>query len=249
MSLFGSTLAQIFESSRKSALRLIDEAREAFDEFDTDEAINSIVKKGNSICSALSDFGKTVKETLSDFKVVVPFDEDNEELNYRVEGYTLFIRINTKTGFREMTASIPQNGIVEKAKLHINKKAKEAVIIIPKNLAEDENLKNLKDDLTEKISNATDDTLKKINDAVEAVFESVKKANNVEADDSGLEIELDIPGVDEDEDTYDGPVPTVDDPVVEVKPKKVVKKAVKKEPEKKVKVGPKTKRTKKNTDA
>lgn len=249
MSLFGSTLAQIFENSRKSALRLIDEAREAFDDFDTDEAIDSIVKKGNSICSALSEFGKSVKETISDFKVIVPFDEDNEELNYRIEGYTIFIRIKTKHGFREMTASVPKNAIVDGAKLHINKKAKEAVIIIPKNLAEDEGLKNLKENLTEKISNATDETLKKINDAVEAVFESVKKANNIDADETDLEIEVDFPDSDEDEDTYDGPVPTVDDPVVEVKPKKVVKKAVKKEPEKKVKMGPKPKRTKKNTDA
>lgn len=185
MSLFKNTLARIFDSGRESALSLLEDAQRTFESFDFDSTIGSIVERGNSLCNTLSEFGKTIKDTVSDFKVIVPFDESKEELNYRVEGHTLFIRVNTKGGFRELTASIPNNAIIDKIRLHVNNKKNEAVIIIPKNIAEDDGVKTLKDE-----------TLKKINTIVDSIMETV--SNITDKDDTDgtvedLEIELEVP--------------------------------------------------------
>jgi len=153
------SLLRIIDNGERQALSLIDEAQRAFDNFDFDATVDSIIEGGKTAFANLNDVMKNIKDTISDFKVIVPFNEKKEKYEYSVEDGVIKVTVRGKGSLRETSATVPSNCIIDKLSVFVDKKKGNLVITIPKNLAEDETLKKFKESVTSK-ANGTADWLK-----------------------------------------------------------------------------------------
>ena len=153
------SLLRIIDNGERQALSLIDEAQRAFDNFDFDATVDSIIEGGKTAFANLNDVMKNIKDTISDFKVIVPFYEKKEKYEYSVEDGVIKVTVRGKGSLRETSATVPSNCIIDKLSVFVDKKKGNLVITIPKNLAEDETLKKFKESVTSK-ANGTADWLK-----------------------------------------------------------------------------------------
>ena len=160
MGIFDNALSRLIDNGERLRQSIIEEAQRAWDEFDFDATVNAIAKKGSELYGGFNNFMKNVKDTVSDFKVIVPFDERYEKFKYDVTGETLNVRVDSKNGFRETSASIPENCKVDEIRHIINSKRKELVVIIPKTIKGDKNIKDAKEAVVNSL-NGTADWLKK----------------------------------------------------------------------------------------
>lgn len=153
------SLLRIIDNGERQALSLFDEAQRAFDNFDFDATVDSIIEGGKTAFANLNDVMKNIKDTISDFKVIVPFNEKKEKYEYSVEDGVIKVTVRGKGSLRETSATVPSNCIIDKLSVFVDKKKGNLVITIPKNLAEDETFKKLKESVTSK-ANGTADWLK-----------------------------------------------------------------------------------------
>lgn len=135
-----------------NALSLLSDAQKAFDRFDLDSTIDSIMETGKNAFDNFNDFMKTVKDTVSDFKVIVPFNEKKEKFDISIEDGIISVKVKGKGTRRETNATIPSNCNVDELKHFVDKKNGNLVVVIPKNIAEDENLKKFKESVTTKVN-------------------------------------------------------------------------------------------------
>jgi hypothetical protein len=166
-----NTLSRLIDNGQRQALSLLDEAQRTFSDFDFDATMNSLMETGRTAFDGFGDFIKTVKDTVSDFKVIVPFDDNTETFDIEIEDGVITVKVNGKNTKRKTTATIPSNCIVKDAKHFVDRKRGNLVVVIPKNISEDENLKKFKDNVTDKVNSAASwlkDALKEHADEVAA---------------------------------------------------------------------------------
>ena len=153
----------------KNALSLLSEAQRAIDSFDFDATVDSIVEGSKNAFAGFNDIMKNIKDTISDLKVIVPFNEKKEKYEYSIEDGILKVTVRGKNSLRETSTTIPSNCIIDRLSVFVDKKKGNLIITIPKNLAEDENLKKFKDT----VSSKANDTASWIKDALKERAEAV----------------------------------------------------------------------------
>jgi len=171
MSLFGNALSRLIDNSERQALSVLSEAQRAIDNFDFDATFDSIMKTGKNAFDGFNDFMKTVKDSVSDFKIIIPFNEKKEKFDINIKDGVITVKVTGKGTRSETKATIPSNCITDRLNHFVDKKKGNLVVVIPKNVAEDENLKKFKDNVTTKVNNTTSwikDALKERAEAVAA---------------------------------------------------------------------------------
>ena len=138
-------LSRLIDNGERHALSMLDEAQRAFTNFNFDATVDSIMEAGKNAFDGFNDFMKTVKDSVSDFKVIVPFNGKSEKFKINLEDGVITVSVNGKGTHRETKATIPGNCITGKMNHFIDKKNGNLVVVIPKNLSEDENVKKLKE--------------------------------------------------------------------------------------------------------
>lgn len=169
MGIIGNALSRLIDNGERQALSLLSEAQRAIDNFDFDATVDSIVEGSKNAFAGFNDIMKNIKDTISDLKVIVPFNEKKEKYEYSVEDGTLKVTVRGKNSVRETSTTIPSNCIIDKLTVFVDKKNGNLIITIPKNLAEDENIKKFKDTVASK-ANGTANWIK---DALKERAESV----------------------------------------------------------------------------
>ena len=169
MGLLRNLFPRLIDDGERQALSIMDEVNRAFDNFDFDATMNSIMESGKNAIAGFNDFIKTVKDSVSDFRVIIPFDEKREKFNISIDGNVISVKVTGKGTKRETKATIPSNCITDKVKHFIDKKKGNLVVVIPKDVAEDENLKKIKDTF----AGAVNDTTSWLKDALKERAEAV----------------------------------------------------------------------------
>ena len=141
------------DTGMSQALTLSDSINKTLDSIDWDAQFNylntmkdSLLKKSSELLSEFNELMKQVKNNLSDFEVIVPFDESiGEKFNCSVEDGKLKIEVTFKNETSERcnktTVIIPQNCDVEKMEQKYNSVTKTMTVIIPKVIVEKEEKK------------------------------------------------------------------------------------------------------------
>ena len=171
MGLLRNLFPRLIDDGERQALSIMDEVNRAFDNFDFDATIDSIMESGRNAIAGFNDFIKTVKDSVSDFRVIIPFDEKREKFNISIDGNVISVKVTGKGTKRETKATIPSNCMTDKVKHFVDKKKGNLVVVIPKNVAEDENLKKIKDTFADAVNDTTSwlkDALKERAEAVAA---------------------------------------------------------------------------------
>lgn len=154
----------------KNMLSLISDAQRTIDDFDFDSAFDSAMASGRKAFDGFGELLKNVKDTVSDLKVVVPFDSKKETFDIKIENGMLKVTVKGKKSFKETTTTVPSNCIIDEMNHFIDKKGN-LVVVIPKDLSEDETLKKAKSTVTKTVTNTANwlkDALKERAEAVAA---------------------------------------------------------------------------------
>lgn len=151
---FRDRMLSLIDSSALQAKSLVETINDTFEKIDFDSSMSflaekrdALMERGNSLLKEFGDLLKQVKDSLNDFSVTVPFDEElGETLEYSVEGdkLTIEVKFNDETSSRsnKTTVVIPANCDTSKVNKTINKVAKTAVISIPKKIETREGKEN-----------------------------------------------------------------------------------------------------------
>jgi len=105
------------------------------------EMKDSLLQKSNDLLDEFNELMKQVKNNLSDFEVIVPFDETlGEKFETKVEDGKLTVEVSFEdentTRSNKTTVKIPENCDVEKMTTKVNALAKTMTVIIPKIVVE-----------------------------------------------------------------------------------------------------------------
>ena len=151
---FRDRMLSLIDSSALQAKSLVETINDTFEKIDFDSSMSflaekrdALMERGNSLLKEFGDLLKQVKDSLNDFSVTVPFDEElGETLEYSIEGdkLTIEVKFNDETSSRsnKTTVVIPANCDTSKVNKTINKVAKTAVISIPKKIETREGKEN-----------------------------------------------------------------------------------------------------------
>ena len=171
-SFFGNALSRLIDNGERQALSLMSEAQRAIDNFDFDATVDSIMETSKNAFDGFNDFMKTVNDSVSDFKVIIPFNEKKEKFNINIKNGVITVTVNGKGSHRETKATIPSNCITDEMKRFVDKKHGNLVVVIPKNLAEDENFKKLKETVSTKVNNTASWLKEALKERAEAVADA-----------------------------------------------------------------------------
>jgi len=160
-----NTLSRLIDNGERQALSIIDEAQRAFNEFDFGATVKSLR-------DGFNDFAKNVKETISDLKVFVPFDEKTEEYTCDIKDGVITVKVTGKHRELEVTSTIPANCKVDEMKTFYDKKHKQLVFSIPKDITKDENVKKLKEAATQTLNGSAEWLKKALKEKAENVAAS-----------------------------------------------------------------------------
>jgi ribonuclease HI len=169
MGLIRNLFPRLYDDTERQVTSLMRDINKAFDDFDFDATVDSIVKGSKSAFASLNDIAKSVKDTVSDLKVIIQYDEKNEKFEYKVEDGILKVRVTGKNSVRETSATVPSNCLVDKITHYVDKKNGNLVVRIPKDVKNDENVKKLK----ESVINTANGTSEWIKNALKERAESV----------------------------------------------------------------------------
>lgn len=169
MGLIRNLFPRLYDDTERQVTSLMRDINKAFDDFDFDATVDSIVKGSKSAFASLNDIAKSVKDTVSDLKVIIQYDEKNEKFEYKVEDGILKVRVTGKNSVRETSATVPSNCLVDKITHYVDKKNGNLVVRIPKDVKNDENVKKLK----ESVINTANGTAEWIKNALKERAESV----------------------------------------------------------------------------
>ena len=169
MGLIRNLFPRLYDDTERQVTSLMRDINKAFDDFDFDATVDSIVKGSKSAFASLNDIAKSVKDTVSDLKVIIQYDEKNEKFEYKVEDGVLKVRVTGKNSVRETSATVPSNCLVDKITHYVDKKNGNLVVRIPKDVKNDENVKKFK----ESVINTANGTAEWIKNALKERAESV----------------------------------------------------------------------------
>lgn len=169
MGLLRNLFPRLYDDTERQVTSFMRDINKAFDDFDFDATVDSIVKGSKSAFASLNDIAKSVKDTVSDLKVIIQYDEKNEKFEYKVEDGILKVRVTGKNSVRETSATVPSNCLVDKITHYVDKKNGNLVVRIPKDVKNDENVKKFK----ESVINTANGTAEWIKNALKERAESV----------------------------------------------------------------------------
>ena len=169
MGLIRNLFPRLYDDTERQVTSIMRDINKAFDDFDFDATVDSIVKGSKSAFASLNDIAKSVKDTVSDLKVIIQYDEKNEKFEYKVEDGILKVRVTGKNSVRETSATVPSNCLVDKITHYVDKKNGNLVVRIPKDVKNDENVKKFK----ESVINTANGTAEWIKNALKERAESV----------------------------------------------------------------------------
>ena len=169
MGLIRNLFPRPYDDTERQVTSFMRDINKAFDDFDFDATVDSIVKGSKSAFASLNDIAKSVKDTVSDLKVIIQYDEKNEKFEYKVEDGILKVRVTGKNSVRETSATVPSNCLVDKITHYVDKKNGNLVVRIPKDVKNDENVKKFK----ESVINTANGTAEWIKNALKERAESV----------------------------------------------------------------------------
>ena len=169
MGLIRNLFPRLYDDTERQVISFMRDINKAFDDFDFDATVDSIVKGSKSAFASLNDIAKSVKDTVSDLKVIIQYDEKNEKFEYKVEDGILKVRVTGKNSVRETSATVPSNCLVDKITHYVDKKNGNLVVRIPKDVKNDENVKKFK----ESVINTANGTAEWIKNALKERAESV----------------------------------------------------------------------------
>jgi hypothetical protein len=141
---FKERLLGLIDNGTETALGLFDSMKTTIDSIDWDEQFkslndvkDSLLKKGNDLLGEFNELLKQVKNNITDFEVIVPFDEAiGEKFECNVEDGKLIVEVSFKDENTERsnktTVNIPQNCDVEKMTRKYNPVNKTMTVVIPK---------------------------------------------------------------------------------------------------------------------
>ena len=92
MGLLSNLFPRLSDNVERRALSIMDDINRAFDDFDLDATIDSVMESGKNVIAGFNDFIKTVKDTVSDFKVIIPFDEKREKFNISIDNGVITVK-------------------------------------------------------------------------------------------------------------------------------------------------------------
>jgi mRNA-degrading endonuclease RelE of RelBE toxin-antitoxin system len=169
MGLIRNLFPRLYDDTERQVTSLMRDINKAFDDFDFDATVDSIVKGSKSAFASLNDIAKSVKDTVSDLKVIIQYDEKKEKFECKVEDGILKVRVTGKNSVRETSATVPSNCLVDKITHYVDKKNGNLVVRIPKDVKNDENIKKFK----ESVINTANGTAEWIKNALKERAESV----------------------------------------------------------------------------
>jgi hypothetical protein len=145
---FKEKLLGLIDTSSSTAMDLFGTMKDTIDSIDWDEQFkslnemkNSLLQKGNELLGEFNELLKQVKNNLTDFEVIVPYDESlGEKFDCKVENGKLTIEVSFKDDTTERssktTVNIPQNCDLDKMTHKYNAINKTMTVIIPKVISE-----------------------------------------------------------------------------------------------------------------
>ena len=141
-------LLGLIDNGATTALDLFDSMKSTIDSIDWDEQFkslnemkDSLLQRGNELLGEFNELLKQVKNNITDFEVIVPFDESiGEKFECNVDGDKLNIEVSFEgegvVRSNKTTVNIPQNCDVEKMTKKYNPVNKTMTVVIPKVIAE-----------------------------------------------------------------------------------------------------------------
>lgn len=142
------TLLGLVDVSTRQTKNLIDSMNETINSIDWDAQVktlndmkDSFLKKSSEILGEFNDLLKEVKNNITDFEVIVPYDMAiGEKFDHKIEGDKLIVEVTFEDEKCERsnktTVTIPQNCDVEKLVTRYNAVNKTMTVIIPKVIVE-----------------------------------------------------------------------------------------------------------------
>lgn len=145
---FREKLLGLIDNGTSTAMDLFGTMKETIDSIDWDEQFkslnevkDSLLKKGTDLLGEFNELLKQVKNNITDFEVIVPYDEAlGEKFECNVEDGKLTIEVSFKDDTTERnnktTVSIPENCDLDKMSHKYNAVNKTMTVIIPKVIIE-----------------------------------------------------------------------------------------------------------------
>lgn len=112
-----------------------------FDDFDADAAWGSLIrqknellKKGHDWFDNFGDFIKEVKDTVSDWEVQIPYNRETDDVQYTTDNGQLTVKVQSHdhTKSNTITATIPENAIINRLTKKYDDKNHVLYLIVPK---------------------------------------------------------------------------------------------------------------------
>ena len=124
MGILSKTLSNLLDNEERQALSLWSKARRrAIDTFSMDFGVKT-------------DY---IKETSSDLKVTIPFNEKEEKYDYSVNDGVIEVKVKGDGVFRKATSTIPSDCVTDELSVSVDKENSKLIVTIPKKAIETEN--------------------------------------------------------------------------------------------------------------
>lgn len=141
-------LLGLIDNGASQAVNLINSMSDTINSIDWDsqfdslnEMKDSLLKKGNELLGDFNELMKRVKDNITDFEVIVPYDMSiGEKFDHKIENGKLIVEVTYKDEVSERSnktsVNIPQNCDVDKLTTRYNAVNKTMTVIIPKVIVE-----------------------------------------------------------------------------------------------------------------
>ena len=143
--LFKKAMISLLNDGTKKTVDMMNEFNTFINDIDFDKRLDelnkvkaNLVERGNKLISDFSDFLKQATDSVSDFKVTIPFDgERGERFKFKIEdGNKLVVFItyesDNETKYLQNTFTIPANCVINETMTVPDPEKKTISIIIPK---------------------------------------------------------------------------------------------------------------------
>ena len=168
--LFKKAMISLLNDGTKKTVDMMNEFNTFINDIDFDKRLDdlnkvktNLVERGNQLINDFSDFLKQATDSVSDFKVTLPFDgERGERFKFKIEdGNKLVVFItyesDNETKYLQNTFTIPANCVINETLTLPDPEKKTMTIIIPKAVENNDADPNEEDEQSVD-PNATDET-------------------------------------------------------------------------------------------
>lgn len=145
--LFKKAMISLLNDGTKKTVDMMNEFNTFINDIDFDKRLDelnkvktNLVERGNKLISDFSDFLKQATDSVSDFKVTIPYDgERGERFKFKFEeGNKLVVFVtyesDNETKYLQNTFTIPANCVINETMTVLDPESKTMSIIIPKSV-------------------------------------------------------------------------------------------------------------------